>query len=87
MRAHLRMFSREGGIHTKPFLETSKMIDLLTADELASRLRMKPSTVRDWARRGLIPAIRLSHKVVRYDLHQVVEAMRNKDKESENASK
>jgi len=39
--------------------------DLLTATELADRLRVKPSTVLDWQRAGRIPAIRLSHKILR----------------------
>lgn len=49
--------------------------ELLTADELAERLRLQPRTIREWARRGLIPTIRLSPKVVRYELAAVVEAM------------
>lgn len=49
--------------------------DLLTANELAERLRLRPRTIREWARRGLIPAIRLSPKVVRYELAAVLEAM------------
>ncbi len=49
--------------------------DLLTAEELAERLHVRPSTVREWARRGRIPTVRLSAKVVRYDLSAVVESV------------
>jgi len=50
-------------------------IELLTADELASRLQVRPSTVRRWTREGRIPTVRLSQKVVRYDLVAVVSAI------------
>ena len=53
---------------------------LLTAKELAARLKVKPSTVREWMRRGVIPAIKLTPKVVRFDLDQVVESMRDGNK-------
>ena len=50
--------------------------DLLTARELASCLRVSADTVRTWARRGRIPTIRLSRKVVRYDLADVLAALK-----------
>ena len=49
--------------------------DLLTADEVADRLRVKPDTVVVWARQGRIPAHRLSRKVIRFRLQEVVEAL------------
>ncbi len=49
--------------------------ELLTADELADRLQVRPSTVRRWARERRIPTVRLTPKVVRYDLAAVVDAM------------
>lgn len=49
--------------------------DLLTAEELADRLRIRPDTVRTWSRRGLIPKVQLSRKVIRFDLKAVVDAM------------
>ena len=52
--------------------------ELLTTEELAGRLKVKPITVRDWARRGLIPRLRLSPKVIRFDLAAVLEAIRQK---------
>jgi excisionase family DNA binding protein len=50
--------------------------DLLTAAELAERLRIKPSTAMEWQRSGRIPSIRLSHKVVRFNLREVLAALR-----------
>jgi excisionase family DNA binding protein len=50
--------------------------DLLTAEDLAARLRSRPSTIRRWARAGRIPAVRVTAKVVRYDLAEVMRAMR-----------
>ncbi len=51
---------------------------LLTAEEIADALQVRPSTVRLWARRGWIPRIRLSPKVVRYDLDAVVDALKKR---------
>lgn len=48
---------------------------LLTARELAKRLRVSPETVRAWARGGYIPAIRLSPKVIRYNADAVLAAL------------
>jgi excisionase family DNA binding protein len=50
--------------------------DLLTAAELADRLRVKPETVLAWHRSGRIPSIRLSHKVLRFNLAEVVAALK-----------
>ena len=49
--------------------------DLLTAEQLAKRLQVKPRTVKEWLRAGIIPAARLTPKVFRYDLQQVVTAL------------
>lgn len=49
--------------------------ELLTADELAKRLRVRPDTVRNWARRNLIPKVQLTSKVIRFDFDAVVKAM------------
>ena len=32
---------------------------LLTADDVAERLQVRPATIRTWARRGVLPAVRL----------------------------
>jgi len=41
-------------------------VKLLTADEVAERLSVDPSTVRAWARAGDLPAYRLG-RVLRFD--------------------
>ena len=52
------------------------MSDYLTAEELALKLRLAPDTVREMARRGKIPAIRISPKVIRFDIAAVDQALR-----------
>ncbi|MFA6045976.1 MAG: helix-turn-helix domain-containing protein [Phycisphaerales bacterium] len=52
-----------------------KATELLTARELAKLLRVSPETVRDWARRGCIPTLRLSPKVIRYNAEAVLAAL------------
>ncbi len=44
--------------------------EIMTADEVAEMLRLRPSTVHDYARRGLLPSIRLgrSRRFVRVDV-------------------
>lgn len=49
--------------------------ELLTTQELAKRLRVSPETVRDWARRGRIPRLRLSPKAIRYSAEAVLAAL------------
>ena len=49
--------------------------ELLTAEELAGRLRVRPDTVRIWGREGRIPRVRISGKVIRYDPAQVLECL------------
>jgi len=58
--------------------ERCYMIDLLTAEELAQRLRLRPSTIKRWAHAGIIPFIRLSGKVVRFDPEDVEGALRKR---------
>jgi excisionase family DNA binding protein len=54
------------------------MSEYLTADELAKKLRVKPDTVRELARRGKIPAIRISPKVIRFDPAAVDDALQQR---------
>lgn len=49
--------------------------DLLTADEVGQRLRVRPGTVLAWYREGRIPARKLSHKVLRFSLANVLAAL------------
>ena len=49
--------------------------DLMTARELAGHLGVKPATVLAWHRQGRIPGRRLSHKVLRFSLRDVLAAL------------
>lgn len=55
------------------------MSTLLTTAEVAERLRVTPETVRSWVRRGLIPEIRISATVRRFDLDDVLVALRKRE--------
>lgn len=50
--------------------------DLLTADELAHVLEVRPGTIRQWARVGIIPAIKISSKTIRFCYADVLAALR-----------
>ena len=50
--------------------------ELLTAAELAARLRVRPDTLKAWSRRGCIPAVRITPKVVRFDLDAVLASLK-----------
>jgi excisionase family DNA binding protein len=52
------------------------MGELLTADEMAKKVRLKPATVLEWARLGKIPSVRVNAKTVRFDPADVVAAMK-----------
>jgi predicted site-specific integrase-resolvase len=54
--------------------------ELVTAEELAARLRLRPSTIRRWARIGAIPALHLSPKAVRFSPEEVIAAIRTREK-------
>jgi excisionase family DNA binding protein len=54
--------------------------ELLTADQLADRLRLRPRTVQAWARQGRIPSVKLSAKVVRFAWSAVLAALRDRAK-------
>jgi excisionase family DNA binding protein len=57
--------------------------DLIEAGELARKLRLKPSTVLAWAKRGVIPSRRLSRKVIRFDYSEVMAALDKRAAQSE----
>ena len=52
--------------------------ELLTPEELASILKIKPWTVKQWSRSGRIPEIRFSGHVRRYRLADVLRAVEGK---------
>lgn len=48
---------------------------LLTTRQLAEILGVKPNTILAWASRGVIPCIRLTRKVIRYDRDSVMRSL------------
>ena len=51
---------------------------LLTLDELAHKLRLHPVTVRGLKRRGVIPAIVIGHRTLRFSWPDVLDTLRRK---------
>jgi excisionase family DNA binding protein len=49
--------------------------ELLTVNQLAERLHVRPRTVQTWVRQGRLPAIKPSAKVVRFDWQAVLAAL------------
>lgn len=49
--------------------------ELITADELARHFGVTAPTVNRWVRRGLIPCVRVTRKVVRFDISKVRDAL------------
>ena len=48
---------------------------MMTAAELAERLQVKPETILGWHRTGRIPGRRLTRKVLRFSLPDVMAAL------------
>jgi excisionase family DNA binding protein len=48
---------------------------LLTPEELADVLRVRPSTVKTWARERRIPSVRASQVAIRFNLQDVLDAL------------
>jgi predicted site-specific integrase-resolvase len=51
------------------------MGEILTAEELAARLKVRPATIREWGRDGRIPTVRITPKVIRYDVDAVMRSL------------
>jgi len=56
----------------------SRLHELLTADEVADLLHIPRSTVRDYARRGVLPSVKLGRHVrfARSDVADAIEGLR-----------
>lgn len=52
---------------------------LVTAAEVAAHLDVRPSTVKAWARDGLIPSVRPTQRVIRFSLPRVLAALRERN--------
>jgi len=50
--------------------------DLLTLDELATRLKMHPDTVRGLWRRRVFPGLRIGYRTLRFEYAKVLDALR-----------
>jgi DNA-binding transcriptional MerR regulator len=48
------------------------------AGALADRVGVSAGTIRLWARRGWIPSVRITHKVVRFHWPDVLAALRDR---------
>ncbi|MFM9994956.1 MAG: helix-turn-helix domain-containing protein [Phycisphaerales bacterium] len=55
---------------------------LLKTRELADRLRVRPNTVLHWVRDGVIPAVRIREKVLRFDAAQVLATLDAQQREA-----
>lgn len=53
--------------------------NLLTLDELAHKLKMHPDTVRGLKRRGVIPALTIGHRTLRFSWPDVMDTLRRKN--------
>jgi excisionase family DNA binding protein len=49
--------------------------ELLTAEQLALRLKVRPRTIKSWVRSGRIPVVRVSLKVIRFSWSDVLAAV------------
>jgi len=58
------------------------MPDMLTAEQLAKRLAVKPSTIRKWAREGRIPELTITPKVRRFDAEAVMVELKRRGVQS-----
>lgn len=57
--------------------------ELLTAADLAARLRVQPDTIREWSRKGRIPSVKITPKVVRFDFEAVLSVFKVECSETE----
>ena len=57
--------------------------ELLTTEELAEKLAVSPRTVIYWAKQGLIPEIRPTPRIRRFDFVDVVVALKKLNQDQE----
>jgi len=56
----------------------TNQISFVTAGELSDLLSVKVGTVLAWARAGIIPSLRFSRRVIRFDPAEVSQALRER---------
>jgi len=59
-------------------VEVETMQKLLTAKQLANVWGLRETTIKTWARTGHIPCVRLSARVIRFDLDAATKALSDK---------
>ncbi len=57
-------------------MDTPKVETYCTCRELARALQVCTNTVRKWTRSGHIPCVRLTRRTVRYNMRDVLEALK-----------
>ena len=57
--------------------DASRLDELLTAEQLAALLRVRKSTVEDYARRGLLPSLKLGRhrRFIRSDVIDAIDKL------------
>jgi predicted site-specific integrase-resolvase len=50
-------------------------MEIVTTKELARRLHVTPGTIGKWANMGIIPSLRPTPKVLRFEMGSVLKAM------------
>jgi predicted site-specific integrase-resolvase len=56
-------------------VDATSPTELLTAEELGTALKLSPHTVKEWARRGIIPSVWLGQTCRRFVLADVMESL------------
>lgn len=51
---------------------------LITAEQMGERLSLAAGTIKRWASEGIIPCLKLSGKIVRFDPEEVERALKQK---------
>ena len=54
------------------------MSSLVTAEQMGERLSLAAGTIKRWASEGIIPCLKLSGKIVRFDPEEVEKALKQK---------
>ena len=55
----------------------SQTVQLIDCEMLAATLNVKRKTIRNWVRAGRIPYYRNGQRIVRFNIEEVLESMRN----------
>jgi excisionase family DNA binding protein len=75
MRAFSRIYARKEGREKIEDRHMTNDKELLTAEQLATRLKVRPRTIKSWVRSGRIPVVRVSPKVIRFSWSDVLSAV------------